>query len=304
MNQSSPRPIFPAQLKRWFVILGIPMLFIAACKQGGVLRPVAPTAVSNQLIAGQPQLVTFTELEADPTAYQDKLIRVTGAYVALPNAACIPYSGPNTTWALVADELRLDILGFETLLNQLTPEELNLTIDGVLRRYDGPLGCGKRPADGILWYLEALQIIQPNPLVQANSAASGEPSIIPPPFPTGTPPEPDGEATPEAEPTTGPGTPSRTPTLTSTSTPAGTASSTPTTDPNQSPTPPNTATMTRTPTRTRTPTPTQTTAPGGSTPTPSPTPSQTPSPGPTVPGLPTSTPGGGGYPVSTNTPYP
>jgi hypothetical protein len=297
MIPTSRRSPFIARL----ILLAVPILLITACREGGILRPVEPTVVGNQIISGQPQLVTFTELEADPTAYQDKLIRVTGLYVPLPVVSCAPYSGPNTSWALVAEGLRLDMLGFEGLLNQLRLDELTLTLDGILRRYDGPLGCGKRPEAGVLWYLEALQIIQPNPLVQAGTGSSGEPPVIPPPFPTGTPPQPGPEETPQAEATTGPGTPTRTPSPTSPV--IATASTTPTLEPGETPSPQSTGTVSSTPTRTSTPTPTQTTAPGGSTPTLTPTPTQTSAPGPTTPPLPTNTPGGGGYPGDP-TPYP
>ncbi len=286
---------------KWLSVIIIPLFFIAACSQKGGLRPPEPTVISDQIIAGQPQLVTFAELEADPTRYQDKLIRVTGSYISLPVVACSPYSGPNPAWALVADDLRLDTLGFDGLLFQLAQQETTLTLDGVLRRYDGPLGCGKRPSAGILWYLEALQIVQPNPLVLADSDLGDGTVIIPPPFPTGTPPAPAIEETPTPEPTTGPGTPTRTPSPTSVSAP--TTAATATLAPGSSPTaePDSTATRTPTPTRTLTPIPTGTAVSGTSTPTP--TPSRTPAPGPTNPPLPTSTPGDG-YPVSTNTPYP
>lgn len=288
---------------RWFPPLTILLLFAAACSQQGVLRPSEPTAVSNEVVAGQPQLVTFTELEADPTVYQDKVIRVTGTYVALPVVACSPRSGPHTSSALIANDLRLDILGFEAQLGQLVPQELTLTVDGILRRYNGPLGCGKRPDAGILWYLEALQIVQPNPLVQGGTIASGNTSIIPPPFPSGTPVGPDVELTPEGEPTIGIGGPP-TPTPSPTTTTATTASSTPTIQAGESVTPISTGavgTPTRTPTRTLTPLPSSTSGPGGSTATP--TPSQTPTANATSGPLPTAT--SGGYPSPpTSTPYP
>jgi hypothetical protein len=208
--------------------------------------------------------------------------------------ACSPYSGPNPAWAMVADELRLDTLGFEGVLFRLAEQETILTLDGILRRYDGPLGCGKRPTAGILWYLEALQIVQPNPLILADSDAGGGSGVIPPPFSTGTPPAPAIEETPAPEATTGPGTPTRTPSPTSVIIPTGsaTANGSPTGEPN------GTATGTPTPSRTLTPT-----VAGTAVGTPTATPSSTPTPASTSPTLPTSTPGGG-YPGVTNTPYP
>lgn len=305
MKRSSRHALAINRLTLPLILLGVAALLVAGCDAVGGLRPMAPTIPSNQIISSQPQLVTFTELEQDPTVYQDKLIRVTGDYVPLPVVSCAPYSGPNTSWALVADELRLDVLGFEGLLNQLNLGEINLTLDGVLRRYDGPLGCGKRPDAGVLWYLEVLQIVQPNPLVQNTEGSTVDPSIVPPPFPTGDgPPPPDGEGTPVEEATAGPGTPTRTPSPTIGA--GATASSTPTLDPDE-PTPTlSSGTPTRTSTPTRTPTPIQTTSPGDGTATPTPTPSQTPTAGATNVPLPTTTagPGGGGYPGDPTPPYP
>lgn len=285
------------QFWRKVVLIAIPMLFAVACGQKGGLRPFEPTVVANQIIAGQPQLVTFSELEVDPSVYQDKLIRVTGSYVRLPVVACSPYSGPNPSWAMVAEDLRLDTLGFEGLLFRLAQEQTSLTIDGILRRYDGPLGCGKRPEAGILWYLEALQIVQPNPLVLVESDGTGNSGIIPPPFPTDTPPGPVIEETPDLEGTTGPGTPTRTPSPTSDGLPTATA----TLEPAGSPTG-GAVTQTATPTSSSTPTLAVTTTSG--TPTTTPTPSQTPTLGATTAPLPSPT-SGGGYPGVTETPaYP
>jgi hypothetical protein len=241
-------------------------------------------------------LITFAELEADPFAYQDKLIRVTGNYVALPAVECVPHSGPAAGWALVAEDLRLDILGFQELLVGMAPQELTLTLDGILRRYDGPLGCGKRPAAGILWYLEALQIIQPNPLIVQAGDSSGGPPIIPPAIGTATlPPADSGTVEPEA--TTGPGTP------TNTATPTGTMIATTTSTPVTTPIGQTPGAPTATPTRTPTPSRPATSQPG--TPTRTATPTRTPTPvsGPTQPPLPTATPGG--YPAPpTSTAYP
>lgn len=295
----------PTRCLRWFALLALPLLLVVACDKSGGLRPLPPTVVPNQIIAGQPQLVTFTELEEDPTVYEDKVIRVTGMYIALPIVACMPHSGPQTSWALVAEDLRLDMIGFEGLLNQLAPQELTLTVDGILRRYNGPLGCGKRPAAGILWYLDVLQIVQPNPLVQT-AAGPGGTVIVPPSFPTGTdiPLEPDGETVPTEVGTIEAGTTTPTPTPSPTIATIPTASATPTLGPNGSATPPSPGTATRTPTRTSTPGSSPTTGPGGGTPTL--TPSRTATADATPPPLPTDTPGGYPAPTAfpTSTPYP
>ena len=115
-------------------------------------------------MSGQAQLVTFSELQADPESFQNRLVRVSGSLLKLPPPGCLPYSGPGIEWALIAEELRLDAIGFERVISLLT-NGLPMTVDGFFRLYEGPLGCGKGAPDGSAWYLEVIQIVQPNPLV-------------------------------------------------------------------------------------------------------------------------------------------
>ncbi len=53
--------------------------------------------------------------------------------------------------------------GYEEVLKRL-PDGLTMTVEGIWRQYDGPLGCGKEPGDGQAWYLQVERIISPNPL--------------------------------------------------------------------------------------------------------------------------------------------
>jgi hypothetical protein len=146
----------------WLTLLLI--AWLTACTAGGgSLGPDRPSPTPPGPIVNQPALVSFPELNGDPARYRDKLIRVTGAYTQLPLPECGVYSGPRLKWALIAGNLRLDGQGLEVIL-RLVPEGMELTIDGVWHYYEGPLGCGKGAVEGSAWYLEALQIIQPNPL--------------------------------------------------------------------------------------------------------------------------------------------
>jgi hypothetical protein len=158
-----------------------------------------------------------------------------------------------------------------------------LTVTGIWRVYEGPVGCGKEPPDGTVWYLEVDRIVEPNPLV-----GSGGPGLT---VVAGTQQPVQGLL--DNDPTSTPGL-TITPTVESLVT-------VPITTGTAVPAPPLTVTATLTlppttplpglsPTSSVTPTPSPTT--GAGTPTAG---TGTPQ-GTTTPGLPTGTPSGTGYP--------
>jgi hypothetical protein len=220
-------------------------------------------------MARQPAAVSFVELDANPAQYRGRLVRVSGEFAPLPDPPCHPYKGPQVDWSLIDQDLRLDVQGFAQVM-ELVPEGTPVTVDGFWQRYQGPVGCGKEPAGQTLWYLRAVQLVQPNPLPQL-AELPGQPAL-----PAETAPAPEGTLvpTPSATPTPG-ATPTATPTLAETPTPDLTASPT--------------ATLLATSTATQ----------GAETPTPSatPNPQETPSPTPT----PTAEGGEGGTPEATAT---
>jgi hypothetical protein len=187
-----------------FVITEIVLLIVVALIAVSVGRrnaaavqlfPIRPTATTSAS-AGQPlQIVTFEELNADPAAFLNHSIQVSGSFMPLPTPPCARYSGPDFRWALIADNLQLDALGFERLLGLLT-QGTEMTVEGIWRLYEGPLGCGKGPARGTAWYLQVQRIVQPNPLVSTGgtgglaiqNADPGLPSLLPTVPPTATPP--------------------------------------------------------------------------------------------------------------------
>jgi hypothetical protein len=285
-------------MRRFTPLITLFILWLSGCTAAGQLGPARPEPTAAGPIVGQPVVVSFPDLNADPGRYRDKLIRVTGGYTRLPPAECAIYSGPRPTWALVAGNLRLDALGLEPVL-RLAPEGTELTLDGIWQQYSGPLGCGKEADDGVAWYLEALLIVQPNPL-PVMAAVDGEGL----PRPTATPgllePTVEPGLTQSPLPTAGTVTPtSVVGTIGPTGTVVGTA------------TPTATATLagllTATPGLTGTITPggTATTATATATPTPTPSGTVATPPG----GLPTATPAPttpGGYPGPSTVvpPYP
>jgi hypothetical protein len=269
------------------VVVGLALL--AASLNGGGARPLLPHLPTFTPLSGTadfvPVEIGFTELNADPTAYQGQRLQVTGAYTPLDAPDCLDYTGPFIRWSLVAEELQLNATGFENVL-RLVENDTAMTVTGIWRAYHGPVGCGKEPPDGTVWYLAVDQIIEPNPLL---GAAGPLITVIPgAPLATLSPLE------------TTEGTPTPT-TMTPTVELPGTI---PATLPNLLPT----AGLTPTSTLPTTPlapatTPGATGTQGAATPalTVTPGPSPTPSPtggaaGTTTPGLPTSTPGGPGYP--------
>jgi hypothetical protein len=279
--------------------------WLASCATEGDLKPLLPTSTPLPSFVVEPQLVTFAELQSDPLVYQDSVIRVTGDYRRLPLPDCIPNSGPGARWSLIADNLRLDVVGFERLLH-LIKEPATFTLDGIFRLYDAPLGCGKQPPVQSAWYLDALNVVAPNPLhftrsigeiIELIDETPGDFTRTPLPVMTATP---DLISTPIPTPTDNQiGTPQSTLTITVTGTSDVTLTQTPGSGTGTTTSIP-TATSQLTPV-TVTPTPTNmTVTPNGTV-----TPTSTPDPGNTVVPLPTATTGegGGGYPPPPD-PYP
>jgi hypothetical protein len=288
---------------RFVGILFVLILLLVACQvAGNTLKPIRPEPMLVGPFDSRPIPVTFPDLNENPGAYQNKLIRVSGTYTRLPLATCSHTSGPRLEWALVSGNLRLDARGFEPVL-RLLPGGIILTVDGFWRQYQGPLGCGKEAEDGTAWYLETLQIIQPNPLPGVFEAGVS-PGADQPPEPLVPTPGGDGTPEPELQITLIAGTP----TVVIGLTPSPTGVGIPTATPSRTPTlaAPGTGTVTATPTGTPT-------APITGTPptaTPTPTPSRTPPPGATQPSpatptsIPPSTPPGYPGPEPTSPGYP
>lgn len=282
-------------MRRYSWIWIVLVLVLAGCLgRQGVLKPAAQdesVGVETAMI-GQPQLVTFLELQAAPYSYRDRFIRVSGLYAVLPVQDCFPSSGPPTNWALISQDLRLDGTGFSAIARRI-PQGATLTVDGIFRLYEGPAGCGKRPVAGNVWFLEALQIIQPNPLVLVDGVVADAslylPSTAVRPGQTGAGANAGGNST--AVPPAG-GYPPPLATVSGTIIATGTVLAIPTAS--------TTATATGTPaagtaTLTTTPTATATNGAGGPAATATPTMTST-APATALPSPTPTTPGGGGYP--------
>lgn len=274
-----------------YLVLSLVLGMLAACSEtGGKLIPLNAGPSPERIFAAEAQLVTFSEIQDHPEDFKDRMIRVTGNYFRAEPPLCFPYSGYGAKWMLVNEDLRLDAVGFEQLVH-LIPNGSLVTVDGFFRLYEGPLGCGKDAPLTSAWYLETIEIVQPNPLVKAlispidggfsdisstSTRPAGSTSVAP------QTPQPVSETPAVTIVPTGTPTPLPTSTQVSTitRTPTGTRPSTGT--PSVTPTLQGTSTMTVTPTRTPTASPTTTG-----------TPATTPTSGvaPTQPPLPTTYPG-------------
>lgn len=276
-------------------LLGILALASATSVANRPLYPVFPTVTSiPQEIVTDVTSLSFTELNANPGAYQDQRIQVSGDYTPLSPPDCQTWTGVSIRWSLVSEGLQLNATGFESIVGLIEPGT-NLTVVGFWRLYQGPLGCGKEPAPEAVWYLEVQQVVEPNPLIVGGTNISltviansplptlGVIEALTTPTPSLTPSPTETIQALPTEPISGIGTPGlfETPTETVTLPFPGTVTNTP--DPNSTPTPEQTPGANVTPGSTATISGLATETPG--------------------PGLPTSTPSGTGYPIdATNTP--
>ncbi|MDX1613525.1 MAG: hypothetical protein R3300_04390 [Candidatus Promineifilaceae bacterium] len=243
----------------WIGLVVLAFMLASCAGATGRLRPLNDTPTAGAAFVGQPQLVTFAELQANPETFQDRLIRVSGSFVTLLAPDCLPSNGPDARWALISESLRLDAVGFSELAGRL-PENAALTVDGFFRLYEGPLGCGKEPPLGSAWFLAVTRVVQPNPLTLENITIIVPElqfgllpvgGVVPVQTEDGSAPAVTSVASPAA---TATGVPVATSTLRATAslTPGGTAT---------------TATATPTPSRTPSGTPPTATPTGSSTPT-------------------------------------
>ena len=193
--RSNPRLIIGTII---FVLLMMVVIFLAissrSTKATGILpRLATPTVASDNDSASVVQL-NFSELNADPVTYLNRTIQVSGSYLPLAPPSCPRSSGPDLRWALVSEELQLEAKGYERIVQILAPGT-EMAVQGIWSLYQGPLGCGKGPARGSLWYLQVQKIIQPNPLIGTGASSpveiefgdSGLPALLPTASPTITP---------------------------------------------------------------------------------------------------------------------
>ena len=212
------------------------LLLLGCSGREGLLWPSSPSPTPIGTVLPPPIPVNFETLNADPLVFRNKMIRVEGVYRAADRISCQPYKGPEIDWHLIADGFEMNITGQRQVV-ELAPELASLTVEGVWRLYQGPVGCGKEPARDFVWYLETVRIVEPNPFSFGTDAEqvvnrdtgedSEESEIIVEPTATGVGGGPD-VATSTPLPTV-PNTPTPSPTVTNSPTPLSNSGSTPAT---------------------------------------------------------------------------
>jgi hypothetical protein len=208
------RPISPLAITGGALV--VLLLLALLLTRGGErpLKPIRPSATPAELSQNsQAILVTFDELNANPYAFHNQRIRITGSYAPQPKPDCPKYKGLLIRWALINDNLQLNGYGFEEVL-KLLPSGTTLTVEGIWRLYEGASGCGKDAPQALIWYLQVERIVQPNPLPGFGPAPEGStPAPVETPL-EGTGPTPTfEEGTAVSSPTS-----SATPTMTATPT--------------------------------------------------------------------------------------
>lgn len=187
------------------VLIGLSFLaYSLNSKDGRPIFPILPTVTQvSETPDYTPVILSFVELNADPSLYYGRRIQVSGTFTPVEPPVCPDYSGPLIRWSLVSEELQLNATGFENLLPFITPGT-DMTVLGIWSAYKGAVGCGKQPPEETVWYLAVERILEPNPLVGTNGIIL---TVIPgEPLPTFS-----GIETPDFE------TPAVTPTIESTS---------------------------------------------------------------------------------------
>lgn len=154
------------------------LLIITACTTSEAPTPTPfstrSTATPN-IGAASPLPVEFDDLVRNPIAYEGARIQLTGRYKKLPLLICDGevFRSP-ATWTLVNDNLIAPLGGFDAQVKQMLPENITMVVNGVWRRWHGPIGCGKDAVTRDIWYLDVREIVSPNPLVLVTLTPFGE----------------------------------------------------------------------------------------------------------------------------------
>lgn len=227
-------------MSRRFLLAAV-ILFLVGCSQ-----PVTTAQIySNQTAApriiprGRPLSVEIGQLQRAPEAYERTLVRVSGQYRRAPIIICdgIARVSP-ATWRLEQNDAVIGAGGFDSLVQNLLPAGLTITIEGIWRFWRGPVGCGKDAPLQSVWYLEVTNIVSPSPVARVTLTPPGGAPVETPdqvdatPVDVPTPSATEPVETPEGAATASP-TPARAATSTrAASTPSGgqTPSATPTVD--------------------------------------------------------------------------
>ncbi|MCB8927295.1 MAG: hypothetical protein H6652_16890 [Ardenticatenaceae bacterium] len=163
---------------RHLLFLLVLLMIFTACNENG--RPTPTPFPENEsteeaLNPLAPLAISISDLAADPEAYAQSFVEITGQYRRLPLLVCDsdPHPAP-ATWQLVAEDGSLVAIGgFDSQVRSLLPNDLTMTVAGVWQLFDGPVGCGKNASSQQIWYLKASDILSPSPIARVTLTPTG-----------------------------------------------------------------------------------------------------------------------------------
>ncbi len=145
------------------------ILALAACagRSGSAPTPF-PTAAASLTPAGSgPIVLTLTELAAAPGLYKNALVQVAGLLRKQPVVICDQEYFPSpATWGLAEGGILTLAGGFDQQVRELLPNDMQMTVEGRWRQWQGIVGCGKHAQQREVWYLDVSRIASPSPLAR------------------------------------------------------------------------------------------------------------------------------------------
>jgi len=163
--------------QRYRIFLLVSLTLLIACNE---TRPT-PTpfaeadATEQALNPAKPLALSIADLAADPEAYAESIVEITGQYRRRPLLVCDsdPHPAP-ATWELEAEDGSLVAIGgFDSQVRSLLPNNLTMTVVGVWQLFEGPVGCGKNATNTQIWYLKARDIVSPSPIARVTLTPTG-----------------------------------------------------------------------------------------------------------------------------------
>ena len=173
-------------MRRFVVSLLFLVTLFGCTQQTRPLKPFRPMPTPDQIyrnIEDEAIDATHAQLFVTPDAFLDQLIRIDGSFATIEAASCSNHKGPLLQWGLIGvnaqgSSLLMNAHGFERAV-ELVPEGTTFLVDGIWKRYYGALGCGKEPAAQTIYYLEVVEILQPNPIVRNGAIAADTEASFP-----------------------------------------------------------------------------------------------------------------------------
>lgn len=169
--------------QRYFIFLTVLLTLFIACT--AEKRPTPTPFAEDGAVEQTPEpatslAISITDLAADPEAFANRVVEITGRYQRLPLLICETDAQPApATWQLQAEDGSIiDVGGFDSQLRSLLPDDLTLTVRGVWQLFEGPVGCGKNAATTQIWYLQVSDILSPSPISQVTLTPIGNASQI------------------------------------------------------------------------------------------------------------------------------